>query len=56
MAERRYTSNSTSKNQLLFTLLPMTKLYSTEDNLQKAACKLNQIVTVCGLTISAENN
>ena len=35
-------------------LLPMTKLYRTEDNLQKAAYKLNQVVTEHGLTISAE--
>jgi len=54
MAERRYTRNSTSKNQQVLMLLPKTKLYSTEDKLQKAACKLNQVVTERGLTISAK--
>jgi hypothetical protein len=54
MAERKYTRNSTSKNQQPLTLLPVTKLCSIEDNLQKAAYKLNQILKVRALNISAE--
>ena len=54
MEENRSTMNSTYKTQQLLMLLPMTKLYSTEDNLQRAAYKLNQRVTVHGLTIPAE--
>jgi len=46
-----------SKNQQLSTLLfahDQVIIADTEENLQKAAHKLNQITTECDLTISAQ--
>jgi len=57
MAERRHQMNSTSKNQQLLMLLFVDKevlISNTEDNLQKAVYKLNQIITEHGLTISVQ--
>jgi hypothetical protein len=48
---------STSKNQQLLTLLfadDQVVISNTEDDLQKAACKFNQVITEHGLTISVQ--
>jgi len=51
MTERRHKRNSTLKHQLLLTLLfadDQVVVSNREDNLWKAACKLNPIVTEHG--------
>ena len=48
MAERRRNRNCTSKNQQLLTLCfadYQLVMSNTQDNVQKAVCKLNQIIT-----------
>ena len=57
MEERRHKRNSTITNQQLLALLfadEQITISNTEDNLLKAAYKLNQIITEYGLTISVE--
>jgi len=56
MAERRFKRNSTSKKINALKLLFSNEhviIFITEDKLQKAAYKLNQIITEYGLIISA---
>ena len=55
MAKSRHNQNETHKNQQLSMLLfadNQVVIADTEDNLQKAAHKLNQIITEYCLTIS----
>jgi hypothetical protein len=57
MVQRRHKRISTSKNQQLLTLLfadDQVMISNTQDNLQKAAYKLNQTITEHGLTISVQ--
>jgi len=56
MAERRHKRNSTFKNQQLWMLLFAYQVIisNTEDDLQKAVYKLNQIIIEHGVTISVE--
>jgi len=49
-------TNSTSKKSMTLTMLfadDQIIIFITKDKLQKAACKLNQMTTEHGLTISA---
>ena len=57
MVQKRHKRISTSKNQQQLTLLfaeDQVMICDTEDSLQKAAYKLNQILTEHGLTISVQ--
>jgi hypothetical protein len=58
MTERRHKRKCTFKNQQLLTLLLANDqliISSTEDILQKAAYKLNKIITEHSLTLFTEN-
>jgi hypothetical protein len=57
MAKTRHTGIKISQNQQLSTLLfaeDQVIITDREDNLQRAAHKLNQIITEYGLTISVQ--
>jgi len=57
MAKKDITGIKVSKNQQPSTLLfadDQVMIADTEDNLQRAAHKLNQIITEYGLTISVQ--
>jgi len=59
MVEKRHKRDSTfQKNQLLKLLMADDKVTvsSTEDKLQKAVYKLNQVITEHNLTTSVEEN
>jgi hypothetical protein len=57
MAKRRYNRKPTFRSKLLLTLLfadDQVIISNTENNLQKADHKLNQILTEYGLTMSVQ--